>query len=80
MRRLEGACVHAAGGPNVNYPHEICQRLNKTEAKIRSGFSGGRGGIRTHGTVTRTPDFESGAFDQLSHPSVDLENREGKIS
>jgi hypothetical protein len=30
---------------------------------------GGRGGIRTHGTVTRTPDFESGAFDQLSHPS-----------
>jgi hypothetical protein len=30
----------------------------------------GRGGIRTHGTVTRTPDFESGAFDQLSHPSI----------
>ena len=24
---------------------------------------GGRGGIRTHGTVTRTPDFESGAFN-----------------
>ena len=24
---------------------------------------GGRGGIRTHGTVARTPDFESGAFN-----------------
>ena len=24
---------------------------------------GGEGGIRTHGTVTRTPDFESGTFD-----------------
>ena len=30
---------------------------------------GGRRGIRTPGTVTRTPDFESGALDQLSHPS-----------
>ena len=38
---------------------------------LRNSFSeSGRGGIRTHGTVTRTPDFESGAFDQLSHPSV----------
>ena len=26
-------------------------------------FLGGEGGIRTHGTVTRTPDFESGTFD-----------------
>lgn len=25
--------------------------------------SGGKGGIRTHGTENRTPDFESGAFD-----------------
>src|SRR6185437_5653135 len=25
--------------------------------------SGGEGGIRTHGTLTRTPDFESGTFD-----------------
>ena len=24
---------------------------------------GGEGGIRTHGTVARTPDFESGTFD-----------------
>jgi hypothetical protein len=33
--------------------------------------SGGRGGIRTHGRIAPTPDFESGAFDQLSHPSVE---------
>ena len=26
-------------------------------------FSGGEGGIRTHGNLTATPDFESGAFD-----------------
>ncbi len=26
-------------------------------------FFGGEGGIRTHGTLTRTPDFESGTFD-----------------
>ena len=27
------------------------------------GILGGEGGIRTHGTVTRTPHFECGAFD-----------------
>ena len=26
-------------------------------------LSGGRGGIRTHGALTGTPDFESGTFD-----------------
>jgi hypothetical protein len=31
---------------------------HKTRAKY-----GGRGGIRTHGRVTPTPDFESGAFN-----------------
>ena len=35
----------------------------------KSLTSFGRGGIRTHGSITRSPDFESGAFDQLSHPS-----------
>jgi hypothetical protein len=35
------------------------------KALISQGFfvSGGEGGIRTHGTLTRTPDFESGTFD-----------------
>ena len=33
---------------------------------------GGRGGIRTHGTVARTSDFESGAFNHSATlPTVD---------
>ncbi len=37
----------------------------KEKSSRRELFSdtGGEGGIRTHGTVTRTPDFESGTFD-----------------
>ena len=31
---------------------------------------GGEGGIRTHGTVTRTPIFKTGALNQLDHLSV----------
>jgi hypothetical protein len=30
---------------------------------LRNTILGGEGGIRTHGTVARTPDFESGTFD-----------------
>jgi hypothetical protein len=43
-------------------------------------FCGGRGGIRTHGPASGTPDFESGAFDQLSHPSTGEKTEVGKIS
>ena len=32
-------------------------------ADVERNGDGGRGGIRTHGTVTRTSDFESGAFN-----------------
>lgn len=39
--------------------------LHNTQEK-----SGGESGIRTHGTVTRTFDFESSALDQLSHLSA----------
>ena len=38
----------------------------KKKAAGFSGFvlcNGGEGGIRTHGTLARTPDFESGTFD-----------------
>src|SRR5450759_2858463 len=39
-------------------------RPDKQKSERRSHFrSGGKGGIRTHGTENRTPDFESGAFD-----------------
>ena len=41
-------------------------------------LAGGRGGIRTHGNIAATPDFESGAFDQLSHPSVDSKSGRGR--
>ena len=35
---------------------------------------GGRGGIRTHGTVARTSDFESGAFNHSATlPTVDFQ-------
>ena len=35
---------------------------------------GGRGGIRTHGTVARTSDFESGAFNHSATlPAVDYQ-------
>jgi hypothetical protein len=52
----------------VSEASSLCPLANRSARTIDD--SGGRGGIRTHGTVTRTPDFESGAFDQLSHPST----------
>ena len=36
-------------------------------------FIGGEGGIRTHGTVARTLDFESSPFGQLRHLSKSVE-------
>jgi hypothetical protein len=39
------------------------QQPRKTPRKGALFVAGGEGGIRTHGTVTRTPDFESGPFD-----------------
>jgi hypothetical protein len=33
---------------------------------------GGEGGIRTHGTRKRTPDFESGPFDHSGTSPLDL--------
>src|SRR5262252_1151402 len=38
-------------------------RSNLLRVSIESNERRGRGGIRTHGTVTRTPDFESGTFN-----------------
>ena len=44
--------------------HPQPARLEKQKApKGAFDFSGGEGGIRTHGTGDRTPDFESGPFD-----------------
>ena len=39
--------------------------------------SGGEGGIRTHGTASRTPDFKSGAFDHsATSPNFNLLTRD----
>ena len=51
---------------------ELDQRCSVRHSLLRSDISiiiqwfkffGGEGGIRTHGTVARTPHFECGAFD-----------------
>ena len=39
-------------------------RSGERSISVQSGWAaGGEGGIRTHGTVARTPHFECGAFD-----------------
>ncbi len=51
--RLEqGSKAHTSLGEKTKRPH-----------KGAVSFFGGEGGIRTHGTGDRTPDFESGPFD-----------------
>ena len=49
---------------------------NEETPANKEGFKrvGGRGGIRTHGTVARTSDFESGAFNHSATlPTVDFQ-------
>jgi hypothetical protein len=59
------ASTRAASNPT----REARRRFPPLRHKIKKAprgpilFLGGEGGIRTHGTVTRTPDFESGTFD-----------------
>ena len=44
------------------------------------GLRGGEGGIRTHGTVARTPHFECGAFDlSATSPRSAGERAEGPV-
>ena len=45
---------------------EPCETSRGSHVKDLVGrglLRGGEGGIRTHGTVSRTPDFKSGSFD-----------------
>ena len=54
-----------------SYPFALRGRVSPSRHQQKSKnapsgafcFSGGEGGIRTLGTLTRTPDFESGTFD-----------------
>jgi hypothetical protein len=42
------------------------------EERLVGLLRGGEGGIRTHGTVARTPHFECGAFDHsATSPHLD---------
>ena len=42
--------------------------FGKTGFVKKHRANGGRGGIRTHGTVARSLDFESSAFDRAQPP------------
>ena len=50
------------------------RKLEKCHQRIAVYQVGGRGGIRTHGWVTPTPDFESGAFNHSATlPAIDYQ-------
>ena len=51
-------CLH--GGYMAPKTEKACRSFLKQQAFV---FIGGEGGIRTHGRVAPTPDFESGTFD-----------------
>jgi hypothetical protein len=74
-----------SGPKTVIFVHFVCSKtatqLSELLWTLRNSFSeNGRGGIRTHGTVTRTPDFESGTFDHSATlPSDRVEENSGKI-
>ena len=50
--------AHMQSAVYLYFPGEI-----RTLAAVGGLRLGGEGGIRTHGTVARTPHFECGAFD-----------------
>ena len=71
-------------GPNLSssvQPKPACHgtlngipvyKKTKKPLKIKGlvAFIGGEGGIRTHGSVATTPDFESGTFDHSATSPV----------
>ena len=44
---------------------------DRAKAMLKVKSVGGRGGIRTHGRVAPTPDFESGAFNHSATLPLD---------
>ena len=53
-------------------PHPITPPPKKRHPRLQktSGAASGESGIRTHGDISTTLDFESSALDQLSHLSL----------
>src|SRR5690606_3403610 len=58
--RLSNPVVLAVGSNPASSDPTIRKGATRAPFLI---VSGGEGGIRTHGTLARTPDFESGPFD-----------------
>ena len=59
--QLPGATMHAGKVPET--PRELPLAETVTTRNINCVIGGGEGGIRTHGTVTRTTVFETVPFD-----------------
>ena len=51
------------GASIIQPPSEDRELISEAPDREFTGKVGGRGGIRTHGRVAPTPDFESGAFN-----------------
>src|SRR5947209_3386797 len=74
LRRLAQASWPCSAATDA--PEPVLAAVRRLKSRLLSGLSaallnerlvgllgGGEGGIRTHGTVARTPHFECGAFD-----------------
>ena len=78
------ACLCREGGPKTR---TLCLSVGRSVVRLRdlrkkqilqqqlAKYYGGEGGIRTHGTLARTPDFESGPF---GHSGTSPRNRVGR--
>src|SRR5262245_23923703 len=54
-------------------------RAGNRKLHLENGIAtGGEGGIRTHGTVTRTPDFESGPVNHLGTSPLEARGTRGR--
>ncbi len=59
---LAGPTAAREAGPSLCQREEREQNIEITVRWLDAALAGGESGIRTHGTLTRTPDFESGTF------------------
>ena len=56
--------IGSVGAQKQKAPHGAGLRApSDSTERVSRAWSGGEGGIRTHGELAPTPDFESGTFD-----------------
>src|SRR6476619_2352520 len=73
VRPFEGICLF----PPKRCTLWFCCGL-RTMANKREQYTGGRGGIRTHGTLAGTPVFKTGALNHSATlPSLDVSDLAG---